>query len=104
MNLLISLKKGDKYKVKAKNGDYALVKSFYDALHSEYHKGDKLFWRDPPGSYRIYNETICIIDEVLLEIPNSTYDNDFWISVIFDDGRKDILRMSDLEEIIKIVI
>ena len=104
MNQLISLKKGDKFKVKAKNGNYALVKSFYDALHLEYHRGDKLFWRDPPESYRIYNSTLCVIDEVLINIPNSAYDNDFWISVIFEDGRKDVLRMSDLEEIIKIVI
>jgi len=104
MNQLINLKKGDKYRVKAKNGDYALVKSFYDALYSEYHRGDKLFWRDPPGSYRIYNNTLCVIDEVLIDIPNSPYDNDSWISVILDNGITEILRMSDLEEIIKIVI
>ena len=100
---MTKFKKGDKIKIKANYGDYALVKSFYNELHSEYHRGDKFFWRDPPESYRIYNNTLCVINKILDEIPNPNIKNDRWISVIIGD-RKDILRMSDLDDIIKIVI
>jgi hypothetical protein len=87
---------GDTIFIKAYFGNYALVKDFYDLLYSSYYKGMPDFWKNPPYSYRIYNNTKGIID-------NISIDNK-WITVLFNNKKKFVINNKDIQKIISIII